>query len=209
MKVTSEINKKIIFAICGASGVIYGLRLLKNLLENGTDVYLIISNAGKQVLSHEADFSGEVIEKYLLKKGIEIRNNSNLFVYENDDFFAPFASGSFRYDAMVIAPCTMGTLGAIASGLANNLILRSADVCLKEKRSLILLPRETPLNKIHIENMLRLADAGATIIPPSPSFYSNPQTIEELVDTVIARVLDHLGIMHSIVEPWGLKKSFT
>lgn len=196
-----EETRKIVLGICGASGVIYGLRLLKALLAHGRAVHLVISDAGKEVLSHETGFSGD-IKTFLKGQGIEVSGKSLLTVYENNDFYAPFASGSFRYDAMVIAPCTMGTMASIASGISNNLILRGADVCLKEKRPLILLPRETPLSRIHIENMLKLADAGATIMPPSPSFYSSPETIDALVDTVIARVLDHLGIDNDLAKRW-------
>lgn len=197
-------KKKIVVAICGASGVIYGIRLLKALLEGETDVYLVISNAGRQVLAHEAWFENEEIEEFLGAKGIIINEKSNLFVYENDDFFAPLASGSFRYDAMVIVPCTMATLASIASGIAGNLIHRSADVCLKENRPLILVPRETPLNKIHLENMLKVSNAGATIIPPSPSFYSHPEAINDLIDTIVAKILDHIGVTHKLVKQWGV-----
>ena len=201
-------TKKIVVAICGASGVVYGVRLLKALLERPTEVSLVISGAGRQVLAHETGFSGGLFEDYLIKNGLKKNSDASLVEYKDDNFFAPFASGSFVYDAMVVAPCTMGTLGAIAAGLANNLIHRAADVCLKEKRSLILLPRETPLNIIHIENMLTVASAGATIIPPCPSFYSYPQTIEAVIDTVVARVLDHLGINHDLVKRWGQDTAF-
>ncbi len=196
-------KKKIVVAICGASGVIYGVRLLKALLETSTDVSLVISEAGKKVLMHETGFAGEVFEDFLLRRMLNKAAGACLSEYDNDDFFAPFASGSFVYDAMAVAPCTMGTLGAIASGLANNLIHRAADVCLKEKRPLILMPRETPLNPIHIENMLKVSNAGATIIPPCPSFYSHPETVDEVVDTVVARVLDHIGIDNDLVKRWG------
>lgn len=196
-------NKKIVLAVCGASGVIYGLRLLKALLGRNVDVYLVISSAGKEVLSHETGFSDDSIELFLERIGIKTTARSSLFVYSNDDFYAPFASGSFQYDAMVVSPCTMGTLASIASGIANNLILRAADVCLKEKRPLILLPRETPLSKIHLCNMLKLTEAGGTILPPSPSFYSSPKTIDELVDTVVSRVLDHLMIENNLMKRWG------
>ena len=201
-------TKKIVVAICGASGVVYGVRLLKALLERPTEVSLVISGAGRQVLAHETGFSGGLFEDYLIKNGLKKNSDASLVEYKDDNFFAPFASGSFVYDAMVVAPCTMGTLGAIAAGLANNLIHRAADVCLKEKRPLILLPRETPLNTIHIENMLTVANAGATIIPPCPSFYSHPQTIEAVIDTVVARVLDHLGINHDLVKRWGQDTAF-
>jgi len=197
------VNKKIVVAICGASGSIYGIRLLKALLKNPINIYLIISNAGYKVLEHETGYRGESFSSFLKDKGVVIHNDAVLNIYEQDDFFAPPASGSFRNDGMVIVPCSMKTLGAIASGIADNLIHRAADVNLKEKRPLILLPRETPLSLIHLKNMYMAAKAGATIMPPSPSFYSNPQSIFDLVDSVIARVLDHLKIEHDLVKQWG------
>jgi len=198
-----DMNKKIIVAICGASGSIYGIRLLKALLNKPVNIYLIISNAGYKVLEHETGYKGESFSSFLKDKGVVIHKDAALNIYEQDDFFAPPASGSFRHDGMVIAPCSMKTLGAIASGIADNLIHRAADVSLKEKRQFILLPRETPLNAIHIKNMYKLAMSGATIMPPSPSFYFNPKTISDLVDTVIARVLDHLKIEHDLFREWG------
>jgi flavin prenyltransferase len=197
-------SKTLIMAICGASGTLYGLRLLKALLERGHDVYLIVSSAGKDVLKHECGYHGESMDDFVVSMGIRIHDDSSLILLDEKDFFTPPASGSFRHDGMVIAPCTMGTLGAIASGLATNLIQRAADVCLKEKRPLILLPRETPFNMIHLSNMLTLAQAGATIMPPSPSFYSGARTPEDLADTVVARVLDHLSIPQNLMKPWGL-----
>jgi 4-hydroxy-3-polyprenylbenzoate decarboxylase len=195
--------KKIVVAICGASGAIYGIRLLRALLKNPVNIYLIISNAGYKVLEHETGYNGEAFSTFLENQDISFNSKASLYTYDQDDFFAPPASGSFRNDSMVIAPCSMKTLGAIASGIADNLIHRAADVNLKEKRPLILLPRETPLNLIHLKNMYAAAKAGATIMPPSPSFYSNPETISDLVDTVIARVLDHLKIEHDLVKQWG------
>ncbi|MCD4764554.1 MAG: UbiX family flavin prenyltransferase [Desulfobacterales bacterium] len=196
-------NKKIVVAICGASGSIYGIRLLKALLKNPVNIYLIISSAGYKVLEHETGYSNESFSSFLKNKCIAFNKNAHLYTHDQDDFLAPPASGSFRNDGMVIAPCSMKTLGAIAAGIADNLIHRAADVNLKEKRPLILLPRETPLNIIHLKNMYVAAKAGATIMPPSPSFYSNPQNISDLVDSVIARVLDHLKIEHDLVKEWG------
>ena len=198
-----DINKKIIVAICGASGSIYGIRLLKALLNKPVNVYLIISNAGLEILKYENGYSGKDLTSFLKDKGVVIHKDAGLNIYEQDDLFAPPASGSFRHDGMVIAPCSMKTLAAIASGIADNLIHRAADVNLKEKRPLILLPRETPLSIIHLKNMYVAAKAGATIMPPSPSFYSNPKNISDLVDTVIARVLDHLKIEQDLVKEWG------
>ena len=196
-------NKKIIVAICGASGSIYGIRLLKALLNKPVNIYLIISNAGLEILKYENGYNGKDFTLFLKDNGVVIHKDVSLNIYEQDDLFAPPASGSFRHDGMVIAPCSMKTLAAIASGMADNLIHRAADVSLKEKRPLILLPRETPLNLIHLKNMYMAAKAGATIMPPSPSFYSNPKTISDLVDSVIARVLDHLKIEHNLIKQWG------
>lgn len=196
-------SKTIVTAICGASGSIYGLRLLKALLERETRVFLIVSSSGSAVLKHECGYIGGDFESFLCSRGLARHPGARLTVLDEHDFFTPPASGSFRHDGMVIAPCTMGSLGAIAAGLSGNLIQRAADVCLKEKRPLILLPRETPFSIIHLENMLTLARAGATLLPPSPSFYHAPQNIDDLVDTVVARILDHLGMAQNLVRPWA------
>ncbi len=172
-------------------------------MKNPVKIYLVISRAGYKVLEHETSYKGESFSSFLENNGIIFNKNAYLYTYDQDDFFAPPASGSFRNDGMVIIPCSMKTLGAIASGMADNLIHRAADVNIKENRSLILLPRETPLSIIHLKNMYVAAKAGATIMPPSPSFYSNPKNISDLVDSVIARVLDHLKIEHDLVEQWG------
>jgi len=127
-------------------------------------------------------------------------------VFSREDWNAPIASGSSAADAMAICPCTVGTLGAIAAGLADNLIERAADVMLKERRPLVLVPRETPLSAIHLENMLKLARAGAVILPPTPGFYTKPQTVDDIVDFVVARVLDHLGVGHTLVPRWGRER---
>ncbi|HNN08805.1 MAG TPA: flavin prenyltransferase UbiX, partial [Azospira sp.] len=126
-----------------------------------------------------------------------------LDVYGREEWFAPVASGSNPPDAMVVCPCTMGTLAAIAQGLADNLIERAADVVLKERRTLVLVPRETPFSAIHLENMLRLAQAGAVILPPNPGFYHQPQSVEALVDFIVARILDHLAVPHALMQRWG------
>ncbi|GAB6095811.1 UbiX family flavin prenyltransferase [Desulfatiferula olefinivorans] len=195
-------SKTIVTAICGASGAIYGLSLLRALLALDTRVFLIVSSAGAAVLKHECGIDVDRIDAALRLQGFERHERASLSVLDENDFFTPPASGSFRHDGMVIAPCTMGTLGALAAGLSGNLIQRAADVCLKEKRPLILLPRETPLSVIHLDNMLTLSRAGAVILPPCPSFYTAPQTIDELVDTVTARILDHLGLPQALVTPW-------
>lgn len=205
MPCSGDIKKKtFVVALCGASGSLYGLRLLKALLERNTRIYMIISRAGKQVLAHETGYSGQPFDRFLTDRGVRISDNSELISIDEQDFFSPPASGSFRHDGMVICPCTMGTLASVACGTAGNLIHRAADVCLKEKRPLILVPRETPLNMIHMENMLKAAKAGATILPAMPSFYGRPVSIDELADTVVARILDHLDVAHDLVKPWGL-----
>jgi flavin prenyltransferase len=197
--------RTITLAFTGASGMPYGFRLLECLFSAGARVQLIYSAAAQIVSKQECAFTlptqpreaTRVLgERFGARKG-------QLLVYARDDWLAPIASGSNPGDAMAICPCTMGTLGAIAAGLADNLIERAADVMLKERRPLVLVPRETPLSTIHLENMLRLAHAGAIVLPPSPGFYLQPQTIADLVDFVVARVLDHLGVAHDLVTRWG------
>ncbi|WP_459890958.1 UbiX family flavin prenyltransferase [Desulfothermus okinawensis] len=182
--------KKLLLAITGASGTIYGLRLFEYLLHIGVDVDIIVSSAGKKVLFME----NQVNLEFFKKKGVHI--------YTHDQIDAPPASGSYRHNGMVICPCSMATLGAIANGFGNNLIHRSADVTLKEGRKLILVLRETPLNTIHIENMLKTAQSGATIFPACPGFYNKPKTISDLVDHIVCRILDQLGIENNISPRW-------
>jgi 4-hydroxy-3-polyprenylbenzoate decarboxylase len=196
-------HKRIVVAICGASGAIYGIRLVAALMKMPVSVYLMISRSGKAVMAHEVGFKDKSMEFFLKESACLCHEFAEIHEIDPDDFFAPFASGSFRHDGMVIAPCSMNTLAAIASGVTHNLIHRAADVCLKEKRPLILVPRETPLNRIHLKNMMRLADAGAILLPAMPGFYHHPQTIEDLVDTVLSRVLDHIGIDHALSLRWG------
>ena len=195
--------KKIVAAICGASGAIYGIRLLKALLERPIEVLLSVSRAGEQVLRHETDYAGGPLESFLKDQATGFHSEARLIVYDPDDLFAPPASGSFRHDGMIIAPCSMKTLSAVAAGVADDLILRAADVTLKEHRPLVLLTRETPLSLIHLENMARAARAGATIMPPCPGFYNRPQTVLEIVDATIARALDQLNIDNDLIRRWG------
>ncbi|PIP42199.1 MAG: aromatic acid decarboxylase [Desulfobacterales bacterium CG23_combo_of_CG06-09_8_20_14_all_51_8] len=197
--------KKFIVAITGASGGIYGLRLISALMAFPADVFVLISSSGRAVLTHETDFSGGQITEYFEKKSIASHEGARILEIDVADFFAPLASGSFRHDGMVVAPCSMNTLAAIACGRTDNLIHRAADVCLKEKRTLILLPRESPLSLIHLKNMVRAAEAGAVILPPSPGFYTHPATIADLLDSVVARVLDHLDLDHELIARWGGK----
>ncbi len=180
-----------ILAITGASGAIYAKTLIKYFHKESLPLQCMISRIGEKVWELE------------IGRGISGMLPPEITLCAEDDWWAPVASGSVKVKAMVIMPCSMGTLAAIAQGLAHNLIHRTADVMLKEKRSLILVPRETPLNTIHLENMLRLARAGATILPAMPGFYHRPEKIQDMVDFVVARVLDHLGLEHDLIKSWG------
>ena len=179
---------KIVVAITGASGVIYGVELANWLLVNDHQVYLVLSEPARLVVKSELDWD------------IDSRGLSAYFApghlscFDNQDIGAPIASGSFLYDGMVVAPCTMSTLAGIAQGTSNNLIERAADVCLKEGRRLVLVPRETPLNKIHLRNMLAASEAGARIVPAMPAFYSGVEDIGDLVAFMVGKILDSLTI---------------
>ena len=189
----------------GASGAPYGLRLLESLIEAGETVYFMISGPGQVVVSMESEItlSGRPAEiQRLLSERFGAREGQ-LRVFGREEWTAPPASGSGVPRAMVICPCTMGTLAAVACGMSNNLIDRAADVVLKEGRKLILVPRETPFSAIHLENMLRLARMGAVILPPNPGFYHEPRTLDDLVNFIVARILDQLGIAHELVRRWG------
>jgi len=197
-------GKTIVVAISGASGSIYGVRLVKALIETNCRVLIVLSCAGQKVLAHEMGYDPEnsfclFLEQY----GVDLDNNIAPEIFLQDEIASAPASGSFVHHGMAVVPCSMKTLSAVASGYADNLITRSCDVSLKEKRCLVLVPRETPFGLIHLENMTRAARAGAVILPPIPSFYTFPQTIEELVDTVVARIMDHLGMVHDLGTRWG------
>jgi 4-hydroxy-3-polyprenylbenzoate decarboxylase len=197
--------RTVTLAFTGASGMPYGVRLLECLLQGGTQVYLLYSQAAQIVARQEMDLqlparateaAAFFAERFGAKPG-------RLQAFGREEWFAPVASGSNPADAMVICPCTMGTLGAIAAGLADNLIERAADVMLKEARKLVLVPRETPLSAIHLENMLRLSRAGAVILPANPGFYHHPRSTGDLVDFVVARILDQIGVSHQLMPRWG------
>jgi 4-hydroxy-3-polyprenylbenzoate decarboxylase len=199
----------ITLAFTGASGLPYGLRLLECLLAAHARVYLLYSPAAQIVARQELELTfptqpaaaaAYFAERYHAQPG-------QLSVFGREDWFSPVASGSNPADAMAICPCSMGTLGALASGLADNLIERAADVMLKERRPLLLVPRETPLSSIHLENMLKLSRAGAVILPPAPGFYGRPQSIGDLVDFIVARILDQLGLEHTLGPRWGASRS--
>jgi len=184
---------QLIVAITGASGVIYGKRLLEVLKEKNVETHLIISKTGEKIIEHELGTTREELEKL----GSQ--------VYDEDDFNAPLTSGSFITDSMIIIPCSMKTLAGIAHGYSENLILRAADVTLKEKRKLILVLRETPLNAVHLRNLLELAMQGVIILPAMPAFYHRPKKIDDLVNFIVGKVLDSLGIEHKLFERWSGK----
>ncbi|MFP5212570.1 MAG: UbiX family flavin prenyltransferase [Acidobacteriota bacterium] len=185
-------DKNIVVAITGASGAPYARKLLHVLAGvEGFKTHLVASSAGKLVYGIE---NGVALEEDIPK---------SVKIYDEKDFTAPFASGSFITEGMAGVPCTMGTLASIANGISQNLIHRAADVCLKERRKLVLLPRETPLSRIHLANMLRVSEAGGIILPPMPGFYHRPQTIDDLVNFVVGRVLEQFGIKQSLVPPWN------
>jgi 4-hydroxy-3-polyprenylbenzoate decarboxylase len=180
---------RILVAITGASGSLYAQRLLDNLPSGEHEVHVVLSSYANVVIAEELP-GGLRLPAGAVQHGLRSMN-------------APFASGSSAPDAMVIIPCSMGTLGRIAHGSSEDLLLRAADVVLKEKKKLVLVPRETPLNLIHVKNFELLIQAGATILPANPSFYTRPKTVEQVVDTVVARVLDHMGVKHRLVARWG------
>src|SRR6185436_4228862 len=201
--------RTIALALTGASGMPYGVRLLECLLKADVHVYLLYSQVAQIVARQEMDLALPARAKdaadffaarFAARPG-------QLQAFGREDWFAPVASGSNPPDAMVVCPCTMGTLAAIAGGLSQKLIERAADVMLKEKRKLILVPRETPFSSIHLENVLKLAQAGAVILPPNPGFYHHPQTVEDMVDFVVARILDHLEVGHVLMPRWGEKEN--
>ena len=192
-------------AITGASGVQYGLRLLECLLGSGQEVRLLISSPAQVVIATETDLKLPSQPKEMTAFLAErfAASPDQLRVYGRQQWSAPVASGSNVSRAMVVCPCSTGTLSAIAHGNSRSLIERAADVVLKERRQLILVPREAPLSSIHLENMLKLSRLGVTILPASPAFYHRPSQISQLVDYVVARILDHLDIGHSLVPRWG------
>jgi 4-hydroxy-3-polyprenylbenzoate decarboxylase len=180
----------VVVGISGASGVAYGIRLLEVLAEMGSMTHLVMTDAARKIIEIETDESPIEVEMMADK------------VYSPRDFTASIASSSYIFDAMVVAPCSMKTLAGIANGFSDTLITRAADVCLKERRRLILVTRESPLNLVHLRNMVAATEAGAIILPACPGFYTKPQTVEEMVDVVVGRVLDLLGAEHQLSRRW-------
>ncbi|NPV70845.1 MAG: UbiX family flavin prenyltransferase [Firmicutes bacterium] len=181
---------ELVVGISGASGAIYGYGLVRVLDRMGVGVHVVCTPVGQRVLQHECGVGLDTIRRYAT-------------VHSNDDLFSPLASGSHHTDGMAVVPCSMHTLGVIASGLGEGLLARAADVTLKERRRLVVVPRETPVTIIHMENMLKLGQAGAVIVPASPGFYNHPQTMSDLVGAMIGRILDILGVDNQLFTRWG------
>lgn len=197
-------SKTISLAWTGASGAPYGLRLLECLLKADYQVFLMISSAARVVLATENDIKlSAAPEKATEQLRAIMPASGTLTVLGKDEWFSPPASGSAAPKQMVICPCSTGTLAAVATGMSNSLLERAADVVLKERGQLLLVPRETPFNAIHLEHMLSLTRMGAVIMPAAPGFYHHPQTVQDLIDFVVARILDHLGVEHSLTGRWG------
>lgn len=184
--------------ITGASGSIYGIRLIQELAERNHHVNAVITNAGMKVMGEELGIS----EPKGISKLLVSRKKVQVSLWQNDDFTAPFMSGSNPFEAVVVIPCSVGKLAAIANGISGNLLERTADVALKEKRELILVVRETPLSLIHIENMMKAAKAGAQIMPAMPAFYHHPKTIDDMVNFIVGKVLNLLKIEHNLLRGW-------
>lgn len=181
---------RIIVGITGASGSIYGIRLIEVLKAQGCEVHAVVTKSGYQVIEYECG-----ITKEKLQQQVDV-------LYEIDDIGASIASGSFKNDIMVIVPCSMKTLGSIANGISDNLLTRAADVTLKESRSLLIVPRETPVHAIHLENMLKLARLGVKIIPASPGFYHKPETLSDIVDMLVGKICDIMKIDNNLFQRW-------
>ena len=183
-------HKKLIVAITGASGTIYGIRILELLKDTGTETHLVVSKWGNRTLSHDTSYTPDQVRKLATR------------VHPPGDQGAAISSGSFITAGMVVAPCSMRTLGAIAQGVGDNLIHRAADVVLKERRKLVLAVRESPFHEVHLENMLKLSRMGATILPPLPAFYNHPKNIDDIVNHIVGRILDQFDIHLDVVKRW-------
>ncbi len=204
-----EFDKTICVAMTGASGIQYALRLIECLIKANCEVYVLMSKPARIVMGMDTDLDvpsrtaqvqSQFSESYGAREG-------QLKAFGQEEWTAPVASGSGAPDAMVICPCTTGTLASVAAGTCNNLLERAADVVIKEGRKLIVMPREMPFSLIHLENMTRLARAGVVIMPPNPAFYNLPETVDDLVDFVVARVLDQLDVKQALMPRWGIDES--
>lgn len=182
---------RLVVAITGASGVIYGIRTLEALSKLKVETHLVMSEWGAKNIKIETSKSAEYVKSLATQ------------YHEDDNMAAPISSGSFKTDGMAIVPCSMKTLASIANAFDDSLVSRAASVCIKEQRRLVVVPRETPLSKIHLENMIKLAGAGATILPAMPGFYHRPETMDDLINHVVGKVLDQFGIEHRMFKRWG------
>lgn len=192
--------KRIVLAMTGASGSAYGIRTLECLLAADFEVHFVVSPMGERVILHE---TGSTLDQHLTGILAAVPERGAFVRHRFDDLFASIASGSFATDGMVVAPCSMTTIGEIAAGIGHSLIVRSADVALKERRRLVVVPRETPFNAVHLRNMLSITEAGAVVLPAMPAFYHRPSHIRELVDFVVSRILNVFGIEHNLVSEWS------
>ncbi|MCW8130698.1 MAG: UbiX family flavin prenyltransferase [Planctomycetota bacterium] len=198
----SKPNRRIGLAITGASGAVYGLRVLEELLRlPATDVHLTVSASAAKVLRVEHGLKVD-LDRFK-PAALGVQGAKRAIYHHHEDIAAPLASGSFRLSALAIVPCSMGCAGKIAHGISGDLVERAADVMIKERRSLVVVPRETPLSAVHLENLLALARLGVTVLPAAPGFYGRPKKIGDMVDFVVARVLDHLGVEHRLGPRWG------
>lgn len=195
----------ITLGITGASGVKVGLYLLRELLNKNVTVHFVCTVAGMITIQEECDFklsTNPVLSKKTLIEKFELKNTNNFYVYTNANWYAPIASGSSVSDAMVICPCSMASLAKISNGIADDLLHRAADVIIKERKNLILAPRETPLSFIHLDNMSRLAKIGVSILPLMPAFYLHPESIDDIIIFFVSRILDQLGIKNTLIKRW-------
>lgn len=191
--------------ITGATGIPIAFSLLQQLLKNGCIVHLVVSKAGMITAKQETGISLSATPsktKDSLVVNLKLENSENLYVYGNEDWYAPIASGSSVNDVTIVCPCSMATLGKIASGVSDDLLVRACDVAIKERKNLILLPREMPFSPIHLENMHKLALIGVSIMAPTPAFYTHPQTIQDVVDFFVSRILDQAGISNQLIKRW-------
>ena len=198
--------KTVTLALTGASGAQYGLRLLECLLAANCRVYLLLSRAAEIVIRTETDLSlpeSDIVAQLAVLNQLYAAKPKQLMLFGREDWFSPVASGSSSPTAMVICPASGGTLSSIAQGASNNLIERAADVAMKERRQLIVVPRETPYSQIHLENMLKLTQMGVTVLPANPGFYQKPASIDDLIDFVVARILDQLEVAQKVMPRWG------
>ena len=194
---------RLVIGITGASGSLYARKMLQVLSAMPGELHLIVSNMGRQVLAHEMQIPELGIGGFVRSLAEGSSPAADIVIHDNYDMFEPVASGSFKTSGMVIIPCSMKTLSAVATGYSHDLISRAADVTLKEKRPLVLVTRETPLSLVHLKNMCAAAEAGATVMPASPGFYNHPQSIDDLVEYMVGRVLDHLNIESPGMARWG------